>query len=76
LAVPIAQELPRETAKDTLLATYNNLESVKALAAANKREIAAIIIEPIAGNMVVLYLRKFIKGLRELCDQEDICIDF
>jgi glutamate-1-semialdehyde 2,1-aminomutase len=39
------------TAKDTLLATYNDLENVKTVIDANKNEIAAIIVEPVAGNM-------------------------
>ncbi|WP_350293855.1 glutamate-1-semialdehyde 2,1-aminomutase [uncultured Croceitalea sp.] len=65
------------TAKDTLLADYNDLEGVKTLAAANKGEIAAIIIEPVAGNMgCIIPSDAFIKGLRELCTQEGILLLF
>ncbi|WP_350290095.1 glutamate-1-semialdehyde 2,1-aminomutase [uncultured Croceitalea sp.] len=65
------------TAKDTLLADYNDLEGVKTLAAANKGEIAAIIIEPVAGNMgCIIPSDEFIKGLRELCTQEGILLLF
>ena len=48
---PNSPGVTKGTAKDTLLAQYNNLESVITLIAANKGEIAAVIIEPIAGNM-------------------------
>ena len=65
------------TAKDTLLANYNDLESVLALTTANKGEIAAVIIEPIAGNMgCVIPTDNFIKGLRDLCTQEGILLIF
>lgn len=74
---PNSPGVTQGTAKDTLLAVYNNLESVKALAAANKGEIAAIIIEPVAGNMgCIIPEENFIKGLRDLCDQEDILLIF
>ena len=74
---PNSPGVTQGTAKDTLLATYNNIESVKALAAANKGEIAAIIIEPVAGNMgCIIPEENFIKGLRELCDQENILLIF
>lgn len=57
------------TAKDTLLATYNNLDTVKALFDANPEEIAAIIIEPVAGNMgCIPPAEGFLEGLRSLCD--------
>jgi glutamate-1-semialdehyde 2,1-aminomutase len=74
---PNSPGVTQGTAKDTLLAVYNNLESVKALATANKGEIAAIIIEPVAGNMgCIIPEENFIKGLRSLCDQEDILLIF
>ena len=74
---PNSPGVTQGTAKDTLLAVYNNLESVKALATANKGEIAAIIIEPVAGNMGCIIPEEiFIKGLRDLCDQEDILLIF
>ena len=57
------------TAKDTLLAKYNDIENVKALFEANKNEIAALIIEPVAGNMGCIPPKKgFLEALRKLCD--------
>ncbi|MCJ7465080.1 MAG: glutamate-1-semialdehyde 2,1-aminomutase [Maribacter sp.] len=65
------------TAKDTLLANFNDLESVASLVAANKDEIAAIIIEPVAGNMGCITPKEgFLKGLRSICDQENILLLF
>jgi glutamate-1-semialdehyde 2,1-aminomutase len=64
-------------ANDTLTAIYNNLESVQTLANANKGNIAAIIIEPVAGNMgLVKPIKGFLEGLRTLCDQEGIVLIF
>ena len=57
------------TAKDTLIALYNDLDSVKALFENNVNQIAAIIIEPIAGNMgCVIPKDGFVQGLRNLCN--------
>lgn len=65
------------TAKDTLLANYNDLDSVKALMEANKGEIAALILEPIAGNMgCVLPREGFLEALRNLCNEEGILLLF
>ncbi|MCL2409843.1 MAG: glutamate-1-semialdehyde 2,1-aminomutase [Oscillospiraceae bacterium] len=56
-------------AKDTLIATYNDLESVETLFEQNKNEIAAVIVEPVAANMgVILPEPGFLEGLRKLCD--------
>lgn len=64
-------------ANDTLTAAYNNLEEVKALVAANKNEIAAIIVEPVAGNMgCILPQPGFLEGLRAICDEEGIVFIF
>ncbi len=74
---PNSPGVTQGTAKDTLLANYNDLEGVKALSEANKGEIAAIIIEPVAGNMgCIIPSDSFIKGLRELCTQEGILLLF
>ena len=74
---PNSPGVTQGTAKDTLLAAYNNLEEVSALVNANKGEIAAIIIEPIAGNMgCIVPTDTFIKGLRELCTAEGILLIF
>lgn len=64
-------------AKDTLTAAYNDLETVQKLAAKHKGEIAAIIVEPVAGNMgCVLPQPGFLEGLRTLCDEEGIVFVF
>jgi glutamate-1-semialdehyde 2,1-aminomutase len=74
---PNSPGVTQGTAKDTLLANYNDLEGVKALVEANKEEVAAIIIEPVAGNMgCIIPSDEFIKGLRELCTQEGILLLF
>ena len=65
------------TAKDTLLAKYNDLDNVKTLIDANKDEIAAIIIEPVAGNMgCIPPVAGFMEGLRELCTANGILLIF
>lgn len=65
------------TAKDTLLANYNDINGVKALIEANKNEIAAIIIEPVAGNMGCIPPQKgFLEALRVLCDENQILLIF
>jgi glutamate-1-semialdehyde 2,1-aminomutase len=64
-------------ANDTLTAAYNDLEAVQQLVAAHKGEIAAIIVEPVAGNMgCVLPEPGFHEGLRKLCDEEGIVFIF
>jgi glutamate-1-semialdehyde 2,1-aminomutase len=64
-------------ASDTLTAPYNNLESVQKLVEENKKQIAAIIIEPVAGNMgCILPQPGFLEGLRLICTQEDIVLVF
>jgi glutamate-1-semialdehyde 2,1-aminomutase len=65
------------TAKDTLLARYNDIENVKELIAANPDEIACIIIEPVAGNMGCITPKDgFLQGLRQLCDANTILLVF
>ncbi|MEM7484482.1 MAG: glutamate-1-semialdehyde 2,1-aminomutase [Bacteroidota bacterium] len=74
---PNSPGVTQGTAKDTLLADYNDLEGVKALAKANKGEIAAIIIEPVAGNMgCIVPTNEFMYGLRKLCTEEGILLLF
>src|ERR1700733_2094083 len=74
------QTIPGVTAgasNDTLIAPYNNLNSVERLIEENKGEIAAIIIEPVAGNMgCILPQPGFLEGLRKLCDEEKIVFIF
>jgi glutamate-1-semialdehyde 2,1-aminomutase len=65
------------TAKDTLLARFNDIENVEALIEANKNEIACIIIEPVAGNMGCVPPKEgFLQALRHLCDSNDILLIF
>jgi len=74
------QNVPGITAgvsNDTLTAPYNNLEAVKQLIDENQSEIAAIIIEPVAGNMgCILPQPGFLEGLRKLCDEQNIVFIF
>ena len=74
---PNSPGVTQGTAKDTLLAEYNNLEDVKALFEQNKDEIAAIIVEPIAGNMGCIVPEKgFLEGLRQICDENGALLIF
>ena len=64
-------------ANDTLTAAFNNLDAVKELVTKNKNEIAAIIVEPVAGNMgCILPAEGFLEGLRKICDEENIVFIF
>lgn len=64
-------------ANDTLTAAYNNLDEVKKIVAENKGEIAAIIVEPVAGNMgCIIPQPGFLEGLRKICDEEKIVFIF
>lgn len=65
------------TAKDTLLAKYNDIENVKSLFDANLNEIAAIIIEPVAGNMGCVPPKdNFLQKLRDLCTTHQTLLIF
>ncbi|MBE7171398.1 MAG: glutamate-1-semialdehyde 2,1-aminomutase [Williamsia sp.] len=60
---------------DTLVAPYNDLQAVEELVATHPDEIAAIIIEPVAGNMgCILPLPGYLEGLRKICDREGILL--
>ncbi len=64
-------------ANDTLVALFNNIESVKKLVDNNKDEIAAIIVEPVAGNMgCILPKAGFLENLRSICNDENIVLIF
>ena len=74
---PDSPGVTRGTAKDTLLAPFNDLEKVREVVSSNKGEIAAIIIEPVAGNMgCVLPGSGFLEGLREVCDEDNMLLIF
>lgn len=75
--VPNSPGVTQGTAKDTLLANYNDIDNVKALFEANKNEIAAIIIEPVAGNMGCIPPKEgFLNSLRQLCDENSALLIF
>ncbi len=71
-SVPTSLGVPDEVIKDTLVARYNDLDSVRSLYEEHKGEIAAIILEPVAGNMgVVAPTEEFMKGLRDITNETD-----
>lgn len=75
--VPNSPGVTEGTAKDTLLAKYNDIENVKALFEANKNEIAAIIVEPVAGNMGCIPPKEgFLSGLKQLCEENGALLVF
>jgi glutamate-1-semialdehyde 2,1-aminomutase len=74
---PNSPGVTQGTAKDTLLARYNDIENVKELIEANKDEISCIIIEPVAGNMGCIPPKEgFLQALRALCDANNILLVF
>src|SRR5215213_2009984 len=77
LGLPDSPGVTKSTAKDTLNAKYNDIKSVEDLVERNKNEIAAVFIEPVAGNMgCVAAADKFLNALRELCAAENILLVF
>jgi glutamate-1-semialdehyde 2,1-aminomutase len=77
LGIPSSPGVTKGTSKDTLVADFNNLKSVEKLVDDNKEEIAAVIVEPVAGNMgCVPPAEGFLESLRDLCDDENIILIF
>ena len=77
LGTPDSPGVTKANAADTLVATYNDINSVKQLIKENKKEIAAVIIEPIAGNVGVIKADdEFMKELRDICRDERIVLIF
>jgi glutamate-1-semialdehyde 2,1-aminomutase len=77
LGLPDSPGVPPATVSDTLVAEYNNLENVESSFKAYPGEIAAVIVEPVAGNMgVVLPREGFLDGLRKLCDEHGAILIF
>jgi len=75
--IPNSPGVTEGTAKDTLLASFNDIENVKAVFEANKNEIAAVIIEPVAGNMgCVPPKENFLSDLRKLCTENNTLLIF
>ncbi|MGE0443673.1 MAG: glutamate-1-semialdehyde 2,1-aminomutase [Vicinamibacterales bacterium] len=77
LGVPNSPGVPPAVSADTLIASYNDLDSVRALCDAHRDQIAAIIVEPIAGNIgVVPPAPGFLQGLRDLADAHGAVLIF
>jgi glutamate-1-semialdehyde 2,1-aminomutase len=77
LGTPTSPGVTRGTSADTLVAAYNDLDSVRRVFDANRDQIAAIIVEPIAGNMgLVPPMEGFLKGLREISRAEGALLIF
>jgi len=74
---PSSPGVPSDFAKYTLIAQYNDIDSVKNLFKENKNEIACVIVEPVAGNMgVVLPEDNFLEDLRKVCDENEAILIF
>ena len=77
LGVPTSPGVPPELAQYTLTADFNRIESVEALFAAHPGKIAAVIVEPVAGNMnLVAPVPGFLEGLRRLCSADGALLIF
>ena len=77
LGAPTSPGVTRATVADTVVATYNDLGSVQRLFAGRRSKIAAVIVEPIAGNMgVVPPADGFLRALREVCTAENALLIF
>ena len=77
LGIPDSPGIPAAFVELTLQAKFNDLDSVIKLAEENFHEIAAIILEPVAGNMgMIPPVHGFLRGLRDLCDREGILLIF
>lgn len=77
LGLPDSPGVTKATAKDTLNAKFNDIDSVQTLIEQNKNEIAAVFIEPIAGNMgLVKADAEFLQKLRDICTEEKIVLIF
>jgi len=77
LGVPTSPGVPAAVAAETVLARYNDLASVEAAVAGHRNQVAAIIVEPIAGNIGVVPPNDgFLKGLRAICDRDGILLVF
>ncbi len=77
LGVPDSPGVPEDYARNTLIAEYNDLGSVEKLFESNKGEIAAVIVEPVPGNMgVMIPAEGFLEGLRKLCTDQGALLIF
>ena len=74
---PNSPGITQGTARDTLIAEYNNIESIKNLFKNNKDQIAAVIIEPVAGNMgCIPPIKNFLEEIRYICDENKSLLIF
>jgi len=77
LGIPDSPGVPASFVEQTLQAKFNDLDSVIKLVEENSSKIAAVIIEPVAGNMGMIPPEHgFLQGLRDLCDREGILLIF
>ena len=77
LGLPDSPGVTKNTAKDTIIAEFNSIESVKEQFKQNPNQIAAVIIEPVAGNMgLVKSRRDFLIELRNICDENKTLLIF
>lgn len=77
MGVPDSPGVTKATAADTLTAPYNDLAAVEALLENNHNQVAAVILEPVVGNMgCVLPEPGFLEGIRSLCDQHGVILIF
>ena len=77
LGTPDSPGVTVSTARDTLTAIYNDLSSLKILFEANPNDVAAVIVEPVVGNMgLVIPESGYLEGLRELCDEYNALLIF
>ncbi|MDJ1500399.1 glutamate-1-semialdehyde 2,1-aminomutase [Xanthocytophaga agilis] len=77
MGIPDSPGVTQGIANDTLTAPFNDLEAVERLVTENKQNVAAIIVEPVAGNMgLVLPKTGFLEGLRQICTREGIVLIF
>jgi glutamate-1-semialdehyde 2,1-aminomutase len=76
-STPDSMGVPADTVKGTLIAQFNNIEEVEEMMRANAGQVAAIIVEPVAGNMgVVPPGEGFLQGLRRICDEHSSLLIF
>jgi glutamate-1-semialdehyde 2,1-aminomutase len=77
MGIPDSAGITQGVANDTLTAPFNDLEAVQNLISANPNQVAAIIVEPVVGNMGCVPPKEgFLQGLREMCTKNDILLIF
>lgn len=77
LGIPNSPGVTKKTAEDTLLANFNDIESVKKLFESNQNQISCVIVEPVAGNMGCIPPQdNFLQELRNVCDKNDALLVF